>query len=67
MTERHADMVTIDHILELRKEIRRLEKLLEFYTVQADNSSRAAYDLFIENNALKHKLKEHHGTHVTDQ
>ena len=63
MTERHADRVTIEHIIELRREIQRLEKLVNEYKRQADNASDVAMKLYIEN----HNLKANHGSDITNQ
>lgn len=61
MTQRHADPVTIDHVIELRREIRRLEKLVSEYQRQLSNT----LDVVIE--LRKQLIKEHHGTHATNQ
>jgi hypothetical protein len=63
MTQRHADEVTIQHIIELRREIQRLEKLVTQYQRQADNASDVAMKLYIENRCLK----ENHGSDITDK
>lgn len=71
MTNRHADPVTIDHVIELRREIRRLEKLVEDYRRRAENAADKALSLYLENNHLKASItrndtQEYHGTNTTD-
>lgn len=60
-TYRHADSVTMDHIIELRREILKLEKTIAEYQKQLSNALDVAIEL------RKQLIKEHHGTHVTDQ
>ena len=66
--KRDADPMTVDHIIELRKEILKLEKLVNELRRQADNSSDVALKLYLENNSLKAQLKyqEYHGSNTTD-
>lgn len=54
MTERHADPVTIDHVIALRREIERLEKKLDEQARHLDNALDVTVNLKRELDALRH-------------
>lgn len=54
MTNRHADPVTIDHVIALRREIQRLEKRLEDQARQLNNALDVTVTLKRELDALRH-------------
>lgn len=53
MTNRHADSVTIDHVIALRREILRLEKRLEDQARQLNNALDVTVTLKRELDALR--------------
>jgi hypothetical protein len=55
--KRYADEVTLDHIIELRAEVRRLESLSNALQLKADNLTKTVTYLCRENHELTQQLK----------
>jgi len=63
---RHADSVTMDHIIELRKEIQALEKDLTYFRTAYNNLVIKQISLLHEHNSLKEVLKRERVTNLFD-
>jgi hypothetical protein len=64
MVDRHADTITMDHIIELRKEILKLEKRVELQDRYIENATACAVSLRNENLELRKQI--HDLTRPTD-